>query len=75
MRRSFVDTLRDLRSGEVLDQLDDQLQELVRDVYDGSELRPYEGRPGAMRAFALPSLIGGRRVARKSFVGNETEVV
>lgn len=32
MRRSFVDTLRDLRSGEVLDQLDDQLQELVRAV-------------------------------------------
>lgn len=26
-------------------------------------------------AAALPSLIGGRRVARKSFVGNETEVV
>ena len=31
-RRSFVDTLRDLRGGEVLDQLDEQLQELVRAV-------------------------------------------
>lgn len=31
-RRSFVDTLRDLRGGEVLEQLDDQLQELVRAV-------------------------------------------
>ena len=30
MRRSFVDTLRDLRGGEVLDQLDEQMQELVR---------------------------------------------
>ncbi|MGB3068471.1 MAG: hypothetical protein WBC18_07985 [Ottowia sp.] len=32
MRRSFVDTLRDLRSGEVLDQLDEHMQELVRAV-------------------------------------------
>lgn len=39
-----------------------------RTLYDGAELRPYEGRPGAMRAFALPSLIGGRRVARKGAV-------
>jgi len=31
-RRSFVDTLRDLRGGEVIDQLDEQLQELVRAV-------------------------------------------
>lgn len=31
-RRSFTDTLRDIRGGEVLDQLDDQLQELVRAV-------------------------------------------
>ena len=25
-------------------------------VYDGAELRPFDGRPGAMDAFALPSL-------------------
>ena len=31
-RRSFSDTLRDIRGGEVLDQLDEQLQELVRAV-------------------------------------------
>lgn len=24
-------------------------------LYDGAELRPYEGRPGAMVAFSLPS--------------------
>ena len=30
--RSFTDTLRDIRGGEVLDQLDEQLQELVRAV-------------------------------------------
>lgn len=24
-------------------------------LYDGKELRPYQGRPGAMDAFALPS--------------------
>lgn len=29
-RRSFTDTLRDIRAGEVIDQLDEQLQELVR---------------------------------------------
>lgn len=32
--------------------------------YDGAELRPYEGRPGAMDAFALPSRVGSRRVWR-----------
>lgn len=31
-RRSFTDTLRDIRSGEIIDQLDEQLQELVRAV-------------------------------------------
>lgn len=31
-RRSFADTLRDIRGGEVIDQLDEQLQELVRAV-------------------------------------------
>ena len=33
-------------------------------AYDGAELRPYQGRTGAMDAFALPSLINGRRVGR-----------
>lgn len=27
--------------------------------YDGAELRPYTGRPNAMRAFELPSLVNG----------------
>ena len=27
----------------------------TKDLYDGAELRPYEGRPGAMVAFGLPS--------------------
>ncbi len=35
-------------------------------TYDGAELRPFEGRPGAMDAFALPSLIGVRRVWRRA---------
>lgn len=30
--------------------------------YDGKELRPYEGRPGALDAFSLPSRVGGRLV-------------
>lgn len=34
----------------------------VRTPYDGAELRPYIGRPGAMDAFKLPSLQGERRV-------------
>lgn len=32
MRRSFTDTLRDIRGGEVLTDLDDQLNELVHAV-------------------------------------------
>lgn len=34
--------------------------------YDGAELRPFTGRPGAMTAFALPSLIDGERVPRRA---------
>lgn len=32
--------------------------------YMGAELRPYEGRPGAMDAFELPSVVNGERVPR-----------
>lgn len=33
----------------------------VTGAYDGRELRPYEGRPSAMDAFKLPSLMNGHR--------------
>lgn len=33
--------------------------------YDGAELRPYAGRPGAMDAFARPSLLLGQRTLPK----------
>lgn len=33
-------------------------------TYQGPELRPYEGRPGAMDAFTLPSRMGGARYYR-----------
>lgn len=36
------------------------------DHYDGAELRPFTGRPGAMDAFALPSLRFGERVYRRA---------
>lgn len=32
--------------------------------YDARELQPYTGRPGAMRAFELPSLVNGERLPR-----------
>lgn len=31
-----------------------------RSNYDGAELRPFTGRPGAMDAFEHPSRVGGR---------------
>ena len=34
-------------------------------LYNPVELRPFEGRVGAMDAFKLPSLIGEQRVFRK----------
>lgn len=34
------------------------------DSYDGRELKPYAGRPGAMDAFDLPSRMGNRLVFR-----------
>lgn len=33
-----------------------------REIYTAPELRPYNGRPGAMDAYNLPSLQGQRRV-------------
>ena len=36
----------------------------MRETYDGAELRPFDQRAGAMQAFALPSVINGRVVAR-----------
>lgn len=33
-----------------------------RRPYDGAELKPYNGRPGAMDAYSLPSRQGERRV-------------
>lgn len=32
--------------------------------YDGAELRPYTGRPGALDAYRLPSVVNGRQVER-----------
>ncbi len=37
--------------------------------YEGRELRAYEGRPGAMDAYRLPSLISGRQVWRRGGLG------
>lgn len=34
--------------------------------YDGADLKPYTGRPGAMDAFALPSIHNGQRVERRA---------
>ena len=39
-------------------------------AYDGAELRPYEGRPGAMDAFALPSRMGSRLHYRSGAVAS-----
>lgn len=33
-----------------------------RDYYDGAELKPFEGRVGAMDAYKLPSIRGGKAV-------------
>lgn len=34
-------------------------------TYDGKELRPFTARPGAVRAFALPSVVDGKPVERR----------
>lgn len=31
-------------------------------TYDGAELRPFDGRPGSMDAYALPSRVGDKLV-------------
>lgn len=35
-----------------------------RSTYCGAELRPYTGRPGAMDAYRLPSLVNGKAAPR-----------
>ena len=32
--------------------------------YNGAELRPFDGRPNAMDAYALPSMVAGVRIPR-----------
>ena len=34
----------------------------IREPYEGKELAPYNGRPGAMVAYSLPSRMGDKRV-------------
>lgn len=34
--------------------------------YQGTELKPFTGRPGAMDAFDKPSLVNGKQVPRKA---------
>ena len=40
-------------------------QPFLRGTYDGQELKPFDGRPGAMDAHRLPSLVNGRREVRQ----------
>lgn len=37
-------------------------------AYDGAELKPYDGRPGAMDFIKLPSLMGSKLIYRKDAV-------
>lgn len=46
-------------------------------TYSGEELKPFEGRPGAMDAYQLPSLYRGKRIEptppKPMLVGNTKE--
>lgn len=44
-----------------------------RGLYDGAELREYQGRPGAMDCFDLPSRMGDRLFYRDGTVGEVGE--
>ena len=46
-------------------QLESQHPAMKAAPYDGAELRPFEGRPGSMDAFNLPSRMGAHLVYRK----------
>lgn len=39
-------------------------------TYNGAELKPYIGRPGAMDAYQLPSMVSGVRVPHKTPILN-----
>lgn len=41
--------------------------------YDGAELRPFDGRPGAMAAYSLPSRVGSQLVYRDGRVEKTKE--
>ncbi len=34
----------------------------MKQTYNGKELKPFSGRPGAMDAYSLPSMVDGKRV-------------
>ena len=44
-------------------------------TYDGAELRPYVGRPGAMDAFAKPSRMGDSLHAHRPMIGMASSAV
>lgn len=39
-------------------------EQAARTHYNNAELRPFDGRPGAMDAYALPSVVAGIRIPR-----------
>ena len=53
------------RAREKNEALPPSMDMFERPDYEGKELHDYEGRPGAMDAYRLPSLINGQRVYPK----------
>lgn len=67
LNRMFV--VRDLCSAPARDRSGEKVPARTlqqQGLYDGAELQPYEGRPGAMDAFHLPSLHMGTRTWRRA---------
>jgi hypothetical protein len=46
---------------------------VIRETYDGKELRPFEGRSGALDAYKLPSIRGGKAVLPSMYMSRGEE--
>lgn len=44
-----------------------QINSTSTGTYNGAELRPFAGRPGALDALELPSLVNGKHVLRSEY--------
>jgi len=64
MAQQYDERVEESGQGKDAENLSGSRKNIPIGTYNGEDLRPFEGRPGAMDAYKIPSLIAGKRVYR-----------